>query len=153
MIIQVADNNDKEELINYFNHYKNEKIIKNRVESYLKYNKMIIAKENNKIVGVLQWHIKENPQSGVVEFEEIFVNKELRGKGIGSKLVDFAIKDVKEYFISNNLKSRKIFLFTNKNNIPARKLYEKYGFKFIAELNELFSDNEKEAFYCLSLDN
>ncbi len=153
MIIQVADNNDKEELINYFNHYKNEKIIKNRVESYLKYNKMIIAKENNKIVGVLQWHIKENPQSGVVEFEEIFVNKELRGKGIGSKLVDFAIKDVKEYFISNNLKSRKIFLFTNKNNIPARKLYEKYGFKFIAELNELFSDNEKEVFYCLSLDN
>lgn len=153
MIIQVADNNDKEELINYFNHYKNEKIIKNRVESYLKYNKMIIAKENNKIVGVLQWHIKENPQSGVVEFEEIFVNKELRGKGIGSKLVDFAIKDVKEYFISNNLKLRKIFLFTNKNNIPARKLYEKYGFKFIAELNELFSDNEKEAFYCLSLDN
>ena len=150
MIIKYADNKEKEGLIDYFKHYNNPGIIKNRIECYIKHNKTLLAKENNKIIGVLQWHVKENPNAGVAEFEEIFVSKEHRGKGIGSQLVDYAIRDIKKHFISINIKPRKIFLFVSKDNNNARKLYEKHGFKFIAELNDLFSEN-KELFYCLDL--
>ena len=150
MIIRIADKNDQKELIEYLKHYNKPDIINNRVKCYTTYNKTIIAVEDNNIIGMLQWYIKENPNAGVAEFEEIFVNPNARGKGIASELVSFAIKDIKQSFKSLNIKPRKIFLFTGKYNIAARKLYEKFSFKFIAELNDLFLDNEIETFYCLS---
>jgi len=151
MIIKSADNKDKKELLSYFRHYKNADMIKKRVECYMKHNFTILAKEDSQIVGMLQWYVKEDPNAGVAEFEEIFVNEKFRGRRVGSKLVEFAIKNVVEFFKSINIRSRKIFLFVSKDNIPAKRLYEKYGFKFIAELNDLFSDNKKEVFYSLDL--
>jgi len=150
MVIITAKKGDKLALIEYFKHYSNDNFIKKRVECYLEHNSTIIAKENNKIIGMLQWYVKENPNSGVAEFEEVFVNKEERGKGIATKLVQKAIKEVNLFFKKNNIKPRKIFLFVSKNNKSARRLYESNGFKFIAELNNLFSE-DNELFYCLNL--
>lgn len=153
MIIKIANKTDQKGLIKYFQHYNKPVIINNRVKCYTTHNKTILALESNKILGMLQWHIKENPNAGVAEFEEIFVNPDARGGGIASELVSFAIKDIKQSFESLNIKPRKIFLFTNKNNMAARKLYEKFGFKFITDINNLFSDSEIETFYCLSFDS
>jgi len=55
------------------------------------------------------------------------------------------------YFSDIRFKPRKIFLFVSKNNIPARRLYEKLGFKLISEVGNLFSDKETELFYTLDL--
>jgi ribosomal protein S18 acetylase RimI-like enzyme len=152
MIIRIATKNDEKQLREYISHYNKKQIINNRVDCYTSHNRTIIALENNEIIGTLQWHIKENPNSGVAEFEEVYVDKDKRGKNIGSELVIFAIKDIKQFFESMNIKPRKIFLFVSKVNIPARKLYEKFNFKYIAELNDVFKDNLIETFYCFSFD-
>jgi len=149
--ITLATEKDKKQLLEYFKHYKVEEIIKKRIDSYLSHNFTVVAKDQDKIVGILQWYIKENPQAGVVEFEEVHVLDNYRGRGIGSSIVKFAIQSVRDYFKKIDINPRKIFLFVSKDHKAARALYEKYGFKFISDVDNLFSDNEIESFYSLNL--
>ncbi len=55
----------------------------------------------------------------------IVVKKDKRNLGIGSKLLEEIIKKAIE------INSKTITLEVNENNLPAIKLYEKYGFKQI----------------------
>jgi ribosomal protein S18 acetylase RimI-like enzyme len=149
--VTLANEKNRNQLNEYFKHYQIKEIIKNRVNCYISHNFTIVAKEKNIIVGVLQWYVKEDPKAGVIEFEEIHVKEEYRGKGIGSMLIKFAIQSVKNYFNKMKIKPRKIFLFVNKENKIARNLYEKQGFKFVSEVGNLFSDKDTELFYILDL--
>ena len=146
-----ANKRDKKQLLGWFTHYELKRIINNRVDCYLSHNSTIVAKDKNKIIGILQWYIKEEPDDGLTEFEEVFVSKEYRGRRIGALLVEYAIKSVKDYFKKLRIKPRKIFLFVSKNNKAARVLYEKFGFKKIANVGNLFHDREQELFYVLDL--
>lgn len=146
-----ASKKDSGQLLGFFRHYNNKTISQNRVECYLSHNFTIVAKDKNKIVGILQWHIKEDPNAGIVEFEETFVLEEYRGKGVGSALIEYAIQSVKAYFANLKIRPRKMFLFVAKKNKAARKLYQKHGFKLLADVGRLFSDTETELFYCLNL--
>lgn len=149
--IALATKEDKNQLLKYFEHYKIKEIIENRIDCYLSHNFTVVAKDDNQVVGVLQWYIKEDPKAGVVEFEEVHVSKKYRGKGIGSLIIKFAIQSVKNYFKKIKVRPRKIFLFVGKNNEVARALYEKQRFKLISEVGNLFSDKEIECFYSLDL--
>jgi len=148
--IVLASKNDKKQLLDFFQHYKIKTIIQNRIDCYLSHNFTVVAKDKNKIVGILQWYVKEDPKSGVVEFEEICVSENYRGRGIGSLLMKYAIQSVKNYFKRNKIEPRKIFLFVSEENKAGRGLYEKYGFKLTSEAGNLFSDTEKELLYCLN---
>ncbi|MFX0208740.1 MAG: GNAT family N-acetyltransferase, partial [Candidatus Hodarchaeota archaeon] len=88
---------------------------------------------------------------GVVEFEEIYVAEGYKRQGIGFSLVTYAIQTVKEYFKRIAIQPRRIYLFTSKDNKPARYLFEKCGFKSIGEVGNLFSDSQKEMIYSLTL--
>jgi len=149
--ISTATIKDKLQLMNYLKHYKDKEFTQKRVECYLTHNFTIVAKDDDKIVGMLQWHVKEDPDDGLAELEEVHVMEEYRQKGIGSELVKFAVQSAKEYFKKMGFKPRKIFLFVGKQNKAGRALYEKYGFKYVAEVGNLFHDNEIELFYALEL--
>ncbi len=142
---------DRKQLINWFDFYGNQKLIAKRVDCYLDHNSTIIAKDKNKIVGILQWHVKENAAHGLAEIEEVLISESYRGQGIGSLLVLFAIDEIRTSFIKFNIKPRKIFLFVGKGNTIARKLYEKHGFRLINSIGYLFHDNAEELFYSLDL--
>jgi ribosomal protein S18 acetylase RimI-like enzyme len=149
--ITIANKRDKKQLMIWFKHYGADKFVKKRVDCYIEHNSTIVAKDKNKIVGVLQWHVKEDPNYGVAEMEEVFVSENYRRQGIGSLLVTFAIKTIRKYFTKLKFKPRKIFLFVGKENIAARKLYEKCGFKLVCSVGNLFHDKEEELFYTLDL--
>ncbi len=149
--IVLATKKDTRQLLEFLKHYKAKDVIKKRVNCYLSHNFTIVAKDKNKIVGILQWHVKENPMAGVVEFEEVHVLESYRGKGIGSLLIKYAVQSVKNYFTKVRIKPRKIFLLVSGENKVARALYEKNAFKFISEVGNLFSDTKIELFYCLDL--
>lgn len=144
--ISTATQNDKLAIKLYLN-YGAPKIAEKRAECYVTHNPSILAKDDELIIGMLQWQIKEDPRAGVAEFEEVHVLEGYRNKGIGSKLLDFSIRQVAKEFGKINIAPRKIFLFVSKNNAEARDLYEKRGFKCISEAGCLFSDNEIELLY------
>lgn len=146
-----ASRKDLKQLLDFFKHYKVETIIKNRVNCYLSHNFTIIARDGKRIVGVLQWYVKENPNAGVVEFEETYVSEGYRGKGTGFLLVQYAIESVKNYFNKFKIKPRKIYLFVGEENKSARRLYQKHGFRLVSKTGNLFSDARIELFYCLDL--
>ncbi|MFW9877652.1 MAG: GNAT family N-acetyltransferase [Candidatus Thorarchaeota archaeon] len=142
---------DKEQLAKTFQHFKDNTMMNNRAECYLSHNYTFIAKDGNKIIGKMLWLIKGDPNFGVAEFEELYVFENYRRKGIGSELVRSSIKAIRKHFENLGIKPRCIYLFTNENNQSARKLYEKFGFKYIANLGHLFSENEHELFYILDM--
>lgn len=149
--IALATKKDKKQLLGYFKHYKVKEILEHRVDCYLSHNFTVVAKYKDKIVGTLQWYVKEDPKMGIVEFEEIHVLENYREKGIGSLIINFAIQSVKKFFKKIGIKPRRIFLFINENNEVARGLYEKHGFQLISDVGYLFSDIEKELVYSLNL--
>lgn len=151
--ITQASKKDGERLVRFFKHYRNKDLIQNRIDCYLSHNFSVIAKDDKKIAGILQWYVKENPNDGVVEFEEVYVLDNYREKGIGSLLIGFAIQSVKDYFRGLNIKPRKIFLFVDKENKKARELYKKHGFQLVSSVGGLFSNKKTELFYCLDLRN
>jgi len=151
ILIKSATKKDKSELLKFFEHYRNKSLVKNRVECYLSHNHTVIACDNKKIIGIAQWYIKENPKSGVVEIEEVFVLDEYRGQGVGLKIIEFTINSIKNNFNKIGFKLRKIYLFVSKNNYPAINLYQSIGFKEINQIGNLFDDLETELFYCLNL--
>ena len=149
--ISKATSKDKDQLKNFFSHYKIKDYIEKRIDSYLNFNHTIIAKDDVKIIGTIQWLIKEDPNLGVVEFEEINVIEGYRGQGVGLALLNKAIDSVKQYFIKIGIEPRKIYLFVGESNTVARKLYEKYGFILEANIKGLFANGETELFYMLEL--
>lgn len=144
--IVTATENDKIAIKEYLKHYC-APIVEKRAECYILHNHTVLAKDGDNIVGMLQWLIKEDPRAGVAEFEEIHVMEVYRKKGIGSQLLDFAIRQVADEFKNIKIAPRKIFLFVSKNNAVARTFYEKHGFTCIGEAKNLFSDKEIELIY------
>jgi len=151
IIIKKATQIDREQLIKIFEHYRNKDIIENRVECYLSHNNTVIAKSGNKVIGKIQWLVKEDPNSGVVEFEELFIHEKYRNRGVGYKLVKYCIKEVINFFKTVRIKGRSIYLFANEKNLNARKLFERFGFENITNLGNLFSDDESELLYVLNI--
>lgn len=94
----------------------------------------IVAKQNKEIVGF----------AGIVKIIDeinimnIVVKKDKRKLKIGSKLLEEIFK------IAKQVNSKVITLEVNKNNIPAIKLYQKYGFKQIG-LRKKYYNNTDDA--------
>ena len=142
---------DKDQLAETFQHFNDKEIIKNRANCFLSHNNTILAKDGNRIIGKVLWYLKEDPYSGVVEFEELYVFEEYRRKGIGYELLRTSIKAVRDHFKNLGIEPRIIFLFVDENNKIARKLYEKFGFEYVANLGHIHSESENDLFYMLDL--
>jgi ribosomal protein S18 acetylase RimI-like enzyme len=149
--ISLATRRDRKQLINWFLFYGNEKLAGKRAGCYLEYHSTLIAKDKNRIIGVLQWHVQENPACGLSEIEEVLIDEKYRSRGIGDRLVAFAITGIRDYFKELNIRPRKVFLFVGKENLPARNLYEKHGFRLMNSVGNLFHDAREELFYALDL--
>lgn len=82
-----------------------------------------LAKDSDKIVGSAAL-IKEH--EGEYELAKMAVASDYRGRGISKLLIETCISRAKE------LKAKKLLLFSNHQLKTALKLYEKYGFYYVA---------------------
>ena len=102
-------------------------IEKERLEYLIKEQKIFVIKNSNEILGYMIIDIKESIVHGlryrkVLKIENLGVDESTRGKGLGTKLLEFAKEKAKE----NNCTD--IYLTVNEENEKAIKLYEKLGF-------------------------
>lgn len=103
--------------------FRKDMIDKNNAKIFLenKENYIFVAILNNKIIGFLYGYElnRLDDKNNMLYIHEITINEEYRNLGYGYKLMI----EFKKYCSQNNIS--KIFLFTDSNNIPAIKLYNK----------------------------
>lgn len=103
-------------------------IEKNRFEDFIKNNQIYVIREEEKIIGYVQFCIKEKQIHGmqyreILNIEAIAVDKEHRGKGAGTQLIKHVIDLGKKQNCTD------LSLSVNEENVDAIKLYEKLGMR------------------------
>ena len=115
---------------NYLANMNPEEKIKMREKDYNE-NKFIVAEINNEIVGFCRYtdNIEKTPETPKADCElrALYVKPELKHNGIGKKMFQYAVNEFK------NMGKTKMVLWCLKDNVLARKFYEKMGGKIIKE--------------------
>lgn len=114
----------------YLENMNVEKKIKMREKDY-KETRFIVAEINNEIVGFCRYtdNMEKTPETPEVDCElrALYVKPELKHNGIGKKMFQYAVNEFK------NMGKTKMVLWCLKDNVLARKFYEKMGGKIIKE--------------------
>jgi ribosomal protein S18 acetylase RimI-like enzyme len=86
-------------------------------------NTFIITADDNGIVGVLTLVLYQIPTGIKARIEDVVVDENSRGQGIGQKLIKYAIEK------ATQAGAVSIDLTSNPNRSAANKLYQKMGFQ------------------------
>jgi ribosomal-protein-alanine N-acetyltransferase len=93
--------------------------------------KYLVAKEDGRVVG----YIGTEKVNGETHIINMAVHPSHQKRGIGKKLLESILND-KDVF----------FLEVRVSNIPAQKIYLKYGFKNVGLRERYYSDNNEDAY-------
>ncbi|MCF6271021.1 MAG: GNAT family N-acetyltransferase [Melioribacteraceae bacterium] len=109
---------------------------------------VLIAEKKNKMIGFISVLVTSEKESQHIGILGIAIIKEFRSEGIGSILTEEVLQWAK-----NSKTLKKIILTVDIDNIPAVKLYEKYGFitESIIDSKELMKKNATDQ-YLMSFD-
>ena len=93
---------------------------------------MFFAKKGDKLVGMIGafWQDKEKTRH-IGNIFGVYVSSDYRGKGIGKQLMEVILN-----YLDAMPQIEKIKLGVVTRQIPALKMYEKYGFKHIGKLKK-----------------
>jgi ribosomal-protein-alanine N-acetyltransferase len=103
---------------------KNESIFKSERSNYL------VAKEADRVVGFIG-HEKIADETHIINMA---VHPENRKQGIGKRLLEMVLNDQDVFFLE-----------VRASNLPAQRLYEKYGFNKVGTRKNYYSDNGEDA--------
>lgn len=86
--------------------------------------RILVAEEEGRAAGmvVLLYSVSTALGAPVATLEDLVVANAFRGRGIGSKLIAFAIETARADHIE------RITLLTDHDNVGAQRLYERFGF-------------------------
>jgi ribosomal protein S18 acetylase RimI-like enzyme len=98
-------------------------------------NWLVFAKEGEKLLGMMGGFRKNEDPQDTVNVIAVYVAKEARGKGVSKKLMKALLDEFEK--IAN---ITKVKLSVNKQQIPAVKLYEGFGFKVVGQENLRLGD-------------
>ena len=87
-------------------------------------SRLFVMRHNDTIIGMITLCEYSCPTGRKVWIEDVVIDRELRGKGLGQRLVEFAINYVKE-----NLSPCSLMLTSRPSRIAANELYRKSGFE------------------------
>lgn len=96
--------------------------------------------------GLVVGYIVSCREGSQLHVHSVAVVEELRGRGIGRKLLEETIRVARE----NGLKA--VYLEVKTTNTPALRLYEKLGFKRIGVKEKYYNDGSDAYLYALSLE-
>lgn len=129
----------KDTLYSDFDNFWSYNVLKQELEN--KKTTYIVAKENDEIIGFAGIMICLDEAT----LNNIVVKKSFRNKGIGGELLEALIELCSEMSIHS------FTLEVNVNNIPAIKLYEKFGFKNLG-IRKKYYNNATDAYIMTKTD-
>jgi len=121
------------------------------VNCFLDYHHIKVVKLNKTLAGWLFWRVESEKHHGIVVIDDFWIDEKFRRKSLGEKLLRTSIESAKSFFQKDSFVLKKVFVTTAEDNKPARRLYEKIGFKKSAVLEELYGKGENELAYILTL--
>ena len=115
--------------------------IPNHYSDYLQgYRAVRLLKEDRTILGELVWRVASGHNIEITEFG-IF-EKDNRRKGWGTRLLEAAFEDMRQYFAKINHPLWKVYLFCEETNQEARKFYEAKEFQLETLLKDFYPDSD-----------
>lgn len=88
-----------------------------------------VAEVNGQVAGYAGWEIKGGfmRKIPVVELQRLAVLPDFRGQGIGTSLINESLPEIKAWIkqVDPGAEKMRIFVWTKKDNEPAKKLYAK----------------------------
>ncbi|MBU1120472.1 MAG: GNAT family N-acetyltransferase [archaeon] len=87
--------------------------------------------EEKELIGFIDFQLRK----GIGRINAVTVKKDFRRKGYGSELLKFAVDFLKER------NAERITLLVKKENLDAKKLYERNGFRVKRELEKRIDDS------------
>lgn len=118
----------------------NKKILEKNIQEgfYTKKDQItFLMEKNGKIIGILRVFDLKNEEDEIPMFD-LRIKSSERGKGFGKESIKFMIK----YIFINYNKIRKIEGTTRNDNLSMRKLFEKSGFKKVAQFRKDWKDKK-----------
>ncbi len=102
-----------------------------------------VLHRNQNIVGYVFWAQKSGLRSAaVVELDQIAIRSDLRGQGLGERLIRESLAQVKSV-LEDNAQSLKSIIVSTRADNEAQRLYEKVlGAKVVASIENLYSATE-----------
>jgi ribosomal protein S18 acetylase RimI-like enzyme len=156
MSLEITDP-DKDDVESLVEIYKSPDLYHNReqaswfVKSFVDYHHVKVIKKERKVIGAAFWNVVEEKHHGLAEIADLWIEENLRRRGLGEKLLLTVIEDIKRFFAKDNHVLRKVLVTTGEDNEAAKKLYEKVGFQKSAVLRDLFAAGENELVYVLTI--
>lgn len=151
VIFRNADKSDLESLCRMLEKpYGGYETARRFVEMYLDHYFVKLVEDEGKIIGRLIWFPREDPKLGWAEILDLRIKDEYQRRRFGFKLMQESIKVIKAHFKSIGHLLRCIILFTNEKNEPARRLYEKVGFRKVGHGGYVSEDGTPELLYSLN---
>ena len=95
------------------------------------YSKIIVYEKEGKIIGFISATILYD----TCDILDLIVAKEYQRQGVASNLISYLISDCPEYL-------KLITLEVASKNIPAIKLYEKFGFEIVYRREKYYKDDD-----------
>ncbi|WP_160139892.1 GNAT family N-acetyltransferase [Chryseobacterium sp. c4a] len=92
-----------------------------------KLNILVAENENEEIVGMLVFNVINSPFKKYAILEDMLLDQSVRGQSLGSKLLEKAIEESKNWHVSF------ILLESGVNNHGAHQFFNRYGFKKVSE--------------------
>jgi ribosomal protein S18 acetylase RimI-like enzyme len=121
------------------------------VNSFFDYHHIKVIRLHGALIGQLFWRVESEEHHGIIVVDELHIDEKFRRKGLGERLLRAAIEDAKAFLEKDGHVLRKVLVTTTQDNKPARKLYEKIGFKKSAVLKDLYGRGENELVYILTV--
>jgi ribosomal protein S18 acetylase RimI-like enzyme len=105
-----------------------------------------LAIDDGMPLGTMAAFVQEESGRRMAHIVGVFVAEKARRRGIGSKLLDAVLGKIRQ-----DRSIETVRLTVNRDQIPAVKLYEKFGFHIIGEETQIMGDGNEHTDYLMEL--
>ena len=131
-MIELSTSEDYKEIVNLGTIInKDFRMLYNKGSLYNEYTKILTYKIDDKIIAFIQYEELYE----TINIINVVVDNDYRKKGIASLLLNHFLLNVPK-------KTKNIMLEVREDNIPAIRLYTKYGFKVINTRKKYYNDKD-----------